>query len=1212
METREFGRRPTRISEEDSSASLSVADVHLQGDHDARSLSSSSDGASATYANDGDDQEDFVVEKGEDKAVWTTKLMFLVFMTCCTIGVCLVVYKNTREAEQELFEGEFEDFSLKLLEALSSEVDSSLSAIDSLVVSFVSLASFTNMTWPFVLIPDAGPKFAKVQSSTGSVFTAISPIITAEDLDAWNDWSISHSSEWIDENLRLQENDPGFLGTTISAYNSAPIFTIDGISLPDQSYYLPVWQGYPTANAYPFNFDMVSINDFPDYPWERQAILSPFVNAPYRNAFYNDWLSGFIGSDVDVTEPVSEWYYPIYEDAASEVSSSNLVDESAEMVGVVWSSFYWHMMFHDILPEGIDGMVVVVENTCNDTATYVVNGPHVEFLGYGDGHDPAYNGMVRESTLKNLSVYSTGSRHYTGLPPSDNSCSYSFRVYPSDDFEALYITSKPVTYTLTTVAIFIFTVVVFGIYDFIVERRQAHLVSRAVKASALVSSLFPSNVRDRLLDRSERQPPLVATNGNKATQKSQLKSWVHDPQPNSDTQEQSDSSKDVTALDHPIADLFPEVTVMFGDIAGFTAWSSTRSPGHVFILLETLYGEFDRLATKRGVFKVETIGDCYLAVAGLPEPRDDHGITMVKFANSCCAHMGDLLARLSVQLGPDTEDLAMRFGLNSGPVTAGVLRGQKSRFQLFGDTVNTASRMESLGERNRIHVSQSTADELIKSGKGHWLRLRRDTIEAKGKGRMVTYWVEPYEKGMSQTRLLDHSSRRDLQSSHREDSKEEVEQDNQNKEPEPKLKPKPNAVYIDAVRIDRLVSWNVDVLSRLIRGILAHNARKGKSILKIMGETINPESGPPTLHRFQGRPIDEVTDIFNMPAFDPNQGKETPSIDLDPVVTEQLRQYVAAIAATYHGSQNPFHNFEHASHVCMSVSKLTHRLVSLEHFLNDDGVPLEGLVGEGGSLALFKHEKTFGIASDPLALFACCFSALIHDAKHPGVTNAQLVHESSEWTQKYGDRSIAEQSSVDVAWELLMENRYQELRTAICPSQEELIRLRQMIVNCVIATDLLDPIWNDQRSQRWSKAFDTSENTGSLRFSLRRSSVTQRQMAARKATVVMESLLQASDISHTMQHWNVYLKWNKRLFAEMHKAYENGRAAKSPSEFWYQGELAFFDHCVLPLAKRIKDCGMFGVSSEEYLNYATKNREEWERRGKEVVAEMTKEMTFSG
>jgi hypothetical protein len=114
----------------------------------------------------------------------------------------------------------------------------------------------------------------------------------------------------------------------------------------------------------------------------------------------------------------------------------------------------------------------------------------------------------------------------------------------------------------------------------------------------------------------------------------------------------------------------------------------------------------------------------------------------------------------------------------------------------------------------------------------------------------------------------------------------------------------------------------------------------------------------------------------------------------------------------------------------------------------------------------------------------------------------------------------------------------------------------------------------------------------------------KRDSINRKATIVIEHLIQASDVSHTMQHWHVFRKWNQALFEEMYEAYRSGRAEKNPADFWYQGEIGFFDYYIIPLAKKLKDCGVFGISSDEYLNYAMKNREEWELRGQEVVMEM--------
>jgi hypothetical protein len=89
-----------------------------------------------------------------------------------------------------------------------------------------------------------------------------------------------------------------------------------------------------------------------------------------------------------------------------------------------------------------------------------------------------------------------------------------------------------------------------------------------------------------------------------------------------------------------------------------------------------------------------------------------------------------------------------------------------------------------------------------------------------------------------------------------------------------------------------------------------------------------------------------------------------------------------------------------------------------------------------------------------------------------------------------------------------------------------------------------------------------------------------------------------------MQHWHIYKKWNERLFCEMWRAYKAGRAETNPADSWYRGELGFFDFYIIPLAKKLSDCGVFGVSSDENLMYAIENRREWELKGQEVVAMM--------
>ena len=174
-----------------------------------------------------------------------------------------------------------------------------------------------------------------------------------------------------------------------------------------------------------------------------------------------------------------------------------------------------------------------------------------------------------------------------------------------------------------------------------------------------------------------------------------------------------------------------------------------------------------------------------------------------------------------------------------------------------------------------------------------------------------------------------------------------------------------------------------------------------------------------------------------------------------------------------------------------------------------------------------------------------------------------------------------------------MQPEYAELRRTIFCNEAELRLFRQLLVNSVMATDIMDKDLKTLRNMRWEKAFsaDTVDDD-------------PKDTVNRKATIVIEHLIQASDVAHTMQHWHIYRKWNERFFLECHKAYKEGRAEKDPAEFWYKGEMGFYDFYIIPLAKKLKDCGVFGVASDEYLNYAIRNRKEWEERGQEIVSEM--------
>jgi hypothetical protein len=374
-----------------------------------------------------------------------------------------------------------------------------------------------------------------------------------------------------------------------------------------------------------------------------------------------------------------------------------------------------------------------------------------------------------------------------------------------------------------------------------------------------------------------------------------------------------------------------------------------------------LYHSFDKLCRKYRIFKVETIGyvmlfvidscmmpshalpklltpftslfwrrDCYVAVSGLPEFTENHAVDMARYAQEIMIQMHKIVKQLEVALGPETADLALRIGINSGPVTAGVLRGEKSRFQLFGDTVNTASRMEHTSSRNRIQVSSDTAALLEKAGKTNWLVPREDLVPVKGKGDMKTYWLVVDDCVGSDNVLLspaiggtkvvrrstflsagDKNKLSDLDLSSRSGNGDHISIASP-------------SVASPEEKKERLVNWSADLLLGLLKRIVA--MRESEETLKELKEFQDIVRGldemghvnangdgkrEPTIKLEPGKTVlDEVAEIISLPRKASRYQQDPNNVDVGEVVVKQLYRFVREIAKMYR--DNPFHNFDHA------------------------------------------------------------------------------------------------------------------------------------------------------------------------------------------------------------------------------------------------------------------------------------------------------------
>jgi adenylate cyclase len=177
-----------------------------------------------------------------------------------------------------------------------------------------------------------------------------------------------------------------------------------------------------------------------------------------------------------------------------------------------------------------------------------------------------------------------------------------------------------------------------------------------------------------------------------------------------------------------IAESHGDVTVVFADVVDFTPFTERTAPERVVGVLDEIFSAFDGVAERLGLEKIKTVGDAYMVVAGLPDPRPDHAAAAAEMALAMQEELGRLCTALDL-------DLAIRIGMDSGPVIAGVIGRHKFTYDLWGDTVNTASRMESSGLPGRIQVTEAVFERL----RSAYAFEARGEIEIKGKGRLRTY-----------------------------------------------------------------------------------------------------------------------------------------------------------------------------------------------------------------------------------------------------------------------------------------------------------------------------------------------------------------------------------------------------------------------------------------------------------------------------------------
>eukprot|EP00980_Cylindrotheca_fusiformis_P024504 scaffold11976_cov120-Cylindrotheca_fusiformis.AAC.5 len=499
--------------------------------------------------------------------------------------------------------------------------------------SFVSseAKAESNASWPFVYISDFSLKTEKVAALFGVERSSlvITPFVKQEEKDRWTSFVLESAPLWYQESI-----DNEGIDATVEEYMNLTLpfihhfAKVDNVTIkvPTRTpgTMTPNWQRYPLQpgvggkNSKGF---LVTCYDLQALP--AVADLIKISNSTLRPSIGFTRLPDTRPGRIDKFVVDSQIMQPIM--------------DKGNVVGMIWLRVPWLQFFQNLFNDGIFGTIIVIRSNCAiDDAirvlSFSIDGSSADFLGEFDAHDPKYDDQVVTKVILDLNL------HAEDIPEGLCVPILTLDIYPTDELAVTFETSKPVLYTTVVVAIFAFTSLVFILYDYYVGRRQGKFMERIIKQDQIVSNVFPAAIRDRLYEGGQRGlqndalfDPLGGGGGTAGS---------------------------------PLADLFPETTIVFADIAGFTAWASAREPAQVFILLETIYGAFDKHANRHSVYKVETVGDCYVAVAGLPEPDKEHATTVCRFARDCVKTMSEITVKLEMTLGPDTSDLDLRVGIH--------------------------------------------------------------------------------------------------------------------------------------------------------------------------------------------------------------------------------------------------------------------------------------------------------------------------------------------------------------------------------------------------------------------------------------------------------------------------------------------------------------------------------------------------------------------
>lgn len=493
-----------------------------------------------------------------------------------------------------LFTTQFDLFANTIEDVAQIQVQALFDSSRAFSRTITAEARALGMTWPFVTLSDFEVAGHAARISSRTEVMAFLPIVEDADLAEFNGYTLQNEG-WLEESRQFAREITGedVEGGPVQMLPFVYDITID-LESGEQSFapsfgqedYAPVWQMTPPPPdgfLLKSNLNNIIAADLQAGTGDaeqgtliemakrvRDVTLSPPSSATslYADALIGEQQHRDIHSvaprDGRTSQPHSYVVASVFD---------SFDQESREVVGLVVALFSLDSFLINLLPDGVRGVFVVVKDTCGQVMTFKLEGNTVRevslwkwetcrlrthysspvlqasFMGDGDLSDPSYHDQERkivfDSFYENLDVHL----------PENGSCVYAFHVYPSDEFEHIFKTEIPIVFACVVAAIFLGMAVAFYVYDTFVRRRNDKVMTAAVRSTAIVSSLFPSTVRDRLYDEVKSSSDRVGTS------RAKLRHFVGND-------EFGEEDNDAVILESkPIADLFPDTTVMFADIA---------------------------------------------------------------------------------------------------------------------------------------------------------------------------------------------------------------------------------------------------------------------------------------------------------------------------------------------------------------------------------------------------------------------------------------------------------------------------------------------------------------------------------------------------------------------------------------------------------------------------------------------------------------------